>query len=309
MFSSRPVWWRQPGAQPASGAARQIVVVTEIEGTLLEPGTHSLLKQREGFEFLAAHGIPLVIHSKRTRAEIERLRQSLDLLAPFISEHGSALFLPHGSFPFVPDQAHQSLSGEVVEFGRKYADVVDALKVALRESGVDVVNFSELAIEEVARELHIANLEAQLVKLREYSELFRLVEDDDATLGRLTNALRRRGLRPVRQGRYYLVSATPDSAESLRTLRGLWRLAWGDHVVVGIGESEDDVRWLQQADVAVIVHGDRPHLPIRALAKLPTVHVSRWTGRLGWSEAIFDHVGKLLTPPREWAAAGAGKHA
>jgi len=309
MFSSRPIWWRQPGVQPASGMARQIVVVTEIEGTLLEPSTHSLLKQREGFDFLAAHGIPLVIHSKRTRAEIERVRQTLDLLTPFISEHGSALFLPYGSLPFVPDKAHKSLSGEVIEFGKKYPDVVDTLKVALREAGVEAVDFSDLTIEEVARELRITNLEAQLVKLREYSELLRLVEDDDVALGRVISALRRRGLRPVRQGRYHLVSGTPDSAESLRTLRALWRLAWGDHVVVGIGESEDDVPWLQQVDVPIIVQGDRPHLPVRALAKLPTAHVGRWTGRLGWSEAIFDHVGKLLRPPREWVAAGAGKHA
>jgi mannosyl-3-phosphoglycerate phosphatase len=289
--------------------ARQIVVVTEIEGALPEPSTHSLLKQREGFDFLAAHGIPLVIHSKRTRAEIERLRQTLDLLTPFISEHGSALFLPYGSFPFMPDHAHKSLSGEVIEFGKKYAEIVDALKVALRESGVDAVDFSDLTIEEVARELRITTLEAQLVKLREYSELVRVVEDENAALGRFVNALRRRGLRSVRQGRYYLVSSTPDSAESLRTLRALWRLAWGDHVVVGIGESEDDVPWLQQVDVPVIVQGDRPLVPVRALSKLPTVHVSRWTGRLGWSEAIFDHVGKLLTRSREWAAAGAEKHA
>jgi len=289
--------------------ARQIVVVTEIEGTLLERGTQWLLNQRAGFDFLAAHGIPLVIHSRRTRAEIERLRQTLDLLTPFISEHGSALFLPHGSFPFMPDKAHRSLSGEVIEFGRPYADVVDALHVALRESGMEVVDFSELTIDEVARELRITNLEAQLVKLREYSELFRLVEDNEAALGRVTTALRRRGLRSVRQGRYHLVSSAPDSAESLRTLRGLWKLAWGDHVMVGIGESEDDVPWLQQVDVPVMVQSDRGRVPVRALAKLPAVHVSRWSGRHGWSEAIFDHVGTLLTPRRERTAAHAGKRA
>jgi mannosyl-3-phosphoglycerate phosphatase len=306
MFSNRPVWWRLPKAVTAGGMARQILVVTEIEGTLLEAGAHSLLRQRAGFDFLEAHDIPLVVHSRRTRAEIERLRQTLDLRTPFISEHGSALSLPRGSFPFVPDKAHRSLGGEVIEFGKRYAEVVDAMRLAVYESGVQVVDFSDLTIDEVARELGISKVEAQLVKIRNYSELFRLIDDNEAALSRVTAALRRRGLRAVRQGRYHLVSATLDSGEGLRTLRGLWRLAWGDPVVVGIGESEDDVAWLQQVDIAVIVQNDQALVPARALAKLPTAHVSRWSGRYGWSEAIFEHVGALVAPRRESTAPRAG---
>jgi hypothetical protein len=113
---------------------------------------------------------------------------------------------------------------------------------------------------------------------------------------RIFNSLRRRGLWCVRTGRHHLVSATPDCAESLRTLRMLWRLTWGEHVMIGLASSEDDVTWLQHVDVPVIVPNNRLNLPARALAKVPMAHVTRWPGRRGWSEAIFEHVGSLLTP-------------
>jgi len=297
MFSSRPIWWRYPGAEPASGRARHIVVVTDVEGSLFASGGHSLFDERAGLDFLAAHGIPLVINSRRTRAEIQRLNQTLGLLTPFVSEHGSALFLPRGCFPFVPDKTEQVVSGDVVAFGKAHADIAERLRMACCDAGVEIVAFSEMSIEEVAGELGISNFEAQLVKHREYSEVFRFVDEDDAALRRVFNALRRRGLWSVHYGRHHLVSATPDCAESLRTLRMLWRLAWGEHVMIGLGSSEGDLAWLQHVDVPVIVpNHNAATVAGHALAKLPAAHVTRWTGRRGWSEAILSHVGMLLTP-------------
>src|SRR5215510_6997235 len=142
MLNNKPLWWRQPFAQPATGAARRVVVVTDIDGSLLEPGTRSLHDERAALDFLATRGIPLVINSSRTRAEIERLHQTLRMLTPFISEHGSALFLPRGCLPIVSDRAKPAVGGNVIEFGRRYHDVVDSLKDACREAGVDIVAFA-----------------------------------------------------------------------------------------------------------------------------------------------------------------------
>jgi mannosyl-3-phosphoglycerate phosphatase len=294
MSSNRPLWWRQPFTQPATGSAQRLVVVTDIDGSLLEPGTRSLPDERAALDFLAARGIPLVVNSSRTRAEIERLHQTFHMLTPFISEHGSALFVPHGCFPFVPPRAQPAVGGSVIEFGRRYHDVVDALRLTSRELGVEIVGFAELTIQDVAREIGVTTVEAQLAKLREYTELFRIVDDKDTTRSRLLKALRRRGLRCWRTGSHHLVTATPDRAESLRTLKAMWRQAWGDPILIGFGDSEDDVAWLRHTDVAVIVQNDQTGVPARVLSKLPTVHVTRFPGRHGWSEAVFEFVGALL---------------
>jgi mannosyl-3-phosphoglycerate phosphatase len=301
MSANRPSWWRKPFAQPATGFARQLVVVTDIDGSLLEPGTRSLSDERAALDFLAARGIPLVINSSRTRAEIERLQRTLRMQTPFISEHGSALFVPDGSFPFVSPRARPAVGGRVIEFGRRYHEVVDTLRITSREIGVKMVGFAELTIEDVARELRVPIVEAQLAKLREYTELFRFVDEQDATRSRLMKTLRRRGLRCWRVGTHYLVGAMPDRAESLEALKAMWAQAWGDPLVVGFGDSEDDVAWLRHANVAVFVQNDRCGVPARVLSKLPTVQVTRSAGRAGWSEAVFEFVGSLMKERRQTA--------
>ena len=298
-----PLWWRQPPAQPAAGTPPHIVVVTDIDGSLLEPGTRSRPEERAALDFLAAHGIPLVINSSRTRAEIERLRQTLQVLTPFLSENGSALFLPHGVVGFSPDHARPTVGGVVLEFGKRYHDVVDGLRETCRELSVEVVCFAELSIEAVAQELGVKIVEAQLAKLREYTELFRIVDEREPVRSRLFKALRRRGLRCCRIGAHHLVTATADRAESLRTLKTIWKQAWGEPLVIGLGDSEDDVAWLKHADVAVLVQSARTGASARVLSKLPTAHLTRRPGRQGWSEAIFEFVGGMLTPPVRTPAA------
>ena len=295
MSVSNRLWWGQPFTRSPVGMAQRIVVVTDVDGSFLEPGTRSLPDERAALDFLAARGIPVIIHSSRPRAEIERLRQTLQMLTPFISENGSALFLPHDSLPFVPQRARPAVGGHVIEFGKRYHDVVDALRLTCRELEVEIVGFAELSIEDVARELGVAMAEAQLAKLREYTELFRIIDGTDTLRSRLFNALRRRGLRCWRAEPHHLVTATADRAESLRTLRDMWKQAWGDPFIVGLGDSEDDVTWLRHVDVAIIVPNERTGVPARVLSKLPTAHVTRRPGRQGWSEAIFEFVGGPLT--------------
>ena len=48
--------------------AEQIVVVTDIDASLLEAGTRSLSDERAALDFLAERGIPLIINSSRSRA-------------------------------------------------------------------------------------------------------------------------------------------------------------------------------------------------------------------------------------------------
>ena len=286
--------------------ADQIVVVTDIDASLLEPGSRFLPDERAALAFLAERGIPLVINSSRSRAEIERLHHTLNIVTPFISEHGSALFLPHQWLPFVADRARPAVGGHVVDFGRRYYEVVDTLRLVCRELNLEIVSFAELSIDEVAQELGVPSAEAQLVKLREYTELFRIEDESEATLSRLFKALRRRGLRCCQRGRHFLVSATPNRAESLRTLKGLWKRAWGEHVMVGLGDSEDDVSWLQFVDVPIFIENGRSGIPARVLRKLPTVRLTERHGRLGWSDAVFEFVGKAIAS-REPAARSQGR--
>jgi len=295
--------WRRRFTHPVAGIAQRIVVVTDVDGALLEQGTRSRADVQEAVDFLTARGIPLVINSSRTRAEVERLHQRLQIRTAFISEYGGGLFLPHGRFPFVPQRARSAVGCDVIESGRRYHEVVDALRLTCREMEVDVVGFAELSIDEVARELGVALMEAQLAKLREYTELFRIVDETDPTKSRLFKALHRRGLRCWPAGRHHLVTATVDRGESVRMLRAIWKRGWGDPLIIGLGDSDDDAAWLRHVDIAIVVPSAQTGVPARLLSKLPTAHVTKSPGARGWSEAIFEHVGGLLSSPEKYRPA------
>ena len=197
--------------------------------------------------------------------------------------------------PAIPERATRTVSGHVIEFGRPYHEVADAVRLTSRELGVDIIGFADLTIEDAARELGVTDVEAQLAKLREYTELIRIVDETDSRRSHVFNALRRRGLRCWPTGGHHLVTATRNRSDSLLTLKALWRDACGEPRIIGVGNSEDDVTWLKYADVAVIVQSDRDGVVPRSMSKLPTAHVTPRSGRHGWSDAIFDYVGADLS--------------
>jgi mannosyl-3-phosphoglycerate phosphatase len=269
-------------------APQPVVVVTDVEKSVFGSP-----ESADALDFLAAHDIPLVINASRTRAEIERLHHTLHILTPFISENGGALFLPPGCVPFVPQQARRGMSGDVIDFGLPYARVVEILKRTACQQHAEVVGFADLSIEEVSRELDVPLAEARLAKLREYSELFRIVDETEGVRHRLVASLQRQGLRCRSTGRHYLLTAAPDRADCVRTLRAMWKRASKDPLVIGLGDSVDDVAWLRQVDIPVIVQADGDGVSRKMLASLPNAHLTRRHGPTGWSEAIFYLLGGL----------------
>ena len=92
--------WRHRFTHRVAEIAQRIVVVTDVDGALLEQGTRSRADVQDAVDFLTARGIPLVINSSRTRAEVERLHQRLQIRTAFISEYGGGWPTISAAVPF-----------------------------------------------------------------------------------------------------------------------------------------------------------------------------------------------------------------
>jgi len=77
---------------------RQLVVFSDLDGTLLDHDTYSFDDARPALERLGHAGVPLVLCTSKTRAEVEPLREALDNDSPFIVENGGAIMIPDGYF-------------------------------------------------------------------------------------------------------------------------------------------------------------------------------------------------------------------
>ena len=87
-----------------SQAIRRLVV-TDLDGSLLDHHSYDYGPAEPAMAALEASGIPLVLASSKTRAEIRALRDALGNRHPYIVENGAAVIFPDGYLPSLPAAA------------------------------------------------------------------------------------------------------------------------------------------------------------------------------------------------------------
>jgi mannosyl-3-phosphoglycerate phosphatase len=264
----------------------RLVIVTDLDGTLLDPVTYEIGPALDTLERVERAGIPLVLCSSKTRAEIEALQQRLGISHPFISENGGAIVAPAGYFRGAPPSAAVSGDRFVLELGRPYAEVVTILREVAAAERVRIVGFSDMTVGEVAADCGLSALDAQLAKLRQYDEPFTLFGADPATRSRFLKALHRRGLRALSGGRYDHATGETDKGRAVTELRTLFAESAGQVSLAGLGDGLNDMSMLRAVDSPFIVRSDRNGATSRLLRKVPTARVTQACGPAGWAEAV-----------------------
>src|SRR5215204_785786 len=156
---------------------RQLVVFSDLDGTLLDHDTYSFDAARPALERLGHAGVPVVLCTSKTRAEVEPLREALENDSPFIVENGGAAFIPDGYFSGEIDIPDAERVGDmlVVALSDPYAELVAALGRASRESGVRVRGFADMTDAEVAAATGLPIEDARRARRREFDEPFEII--------------------------------------------------------------------------------------------------------------------------------------
>jgi mannosyl-3-phosphoglycerate phosphatase len=106
-----------------------LVFITDLDGTLLD-ANYSYEAAQSALKLLRDLGIPLVLCTSKTRAEVEFFRLWLNNQHPFIVENGGALYIPEAYFPMSIDAAVHRDGYAVIEFGAPYGELVRGLRAA-----------------------------------------------------------------------------------------------------------------------------------------------------------------------------------
>jgi mannosyl-3-phosphoglycerate phosphatase len=227
---------------------------------------------------LRSENVAVVLCSSQTRAELEFIQQMLGTDDPFICEHGAAVFVPEGYFPVRIPGARDFAGCQVIEFGRPYADVVDALQQSAERVRVEIAGFSDMSIEEVAHECGIPLLQARLAKLRDYEERFRLRDPTPDGFHRLAKALHATRLRAVRAEAFHYAGAPVDHWHGANLLKSLYRRVHGAVEALVAAEASDS-SLAPLASHRFVLTGERPG--------------RESPGVVDWAEAIVDAVHDL----------------
>jgi mannosyl-3-phosphoglycerate phosphatase len=272
-----------------------LVIVTDVDGSLLDASTYELGPALPVLQRVAQQRIPLVLCSSKTRAEIEALQQRLGIRHPFIPENGGAIVAPPGYFGEASPSVVADGGRFELELGRPYPEVVAALREVAAAERVRIVGFSDMTVGDVAAACGLPELDAQLAKLRQYDEPFRLLDSDSAVRSRFLKALHRRGIRTVSGGRFDHATGDTDKGRAVEILKTLYRRLGDAMVMAGLGDAANDVSLLRAVDRPFIIRSDANGSTGRLLRKVPTARVTTGSGPAGWAEAVTT----LLDEPRD----------
>lgn len=262
------------------------VIFTDLDGTLLDHHTYSWEAARPALEELARRGVPWIPVTSKTRAELEVLRAELGHTHPFIVENGAAAFIPHGYFPFsIPGTVRRD-GYEVVEWGRPYAYLRQALRRAAQHSGCEVTGFGDMTDAEVAEACGLPLESARLARQREYDEPFLIREAGKAS--RLVDELRREAVHWTRGGRFWHICGPADKGVAVKELCRWYGHHLGPIRSIGLGDSLNDLSFLRVVDVPVLMATAQAGV----LRKdVPGVRIARLPGPAGWSAEVLELIG------------------
>jgi mannosyl-3-phosphoglycerate phosphatase len=248
------------------------LVATDLDGSLLDRETHEYDAARPALDALCLAGVPLVLVTAKTHAEMAALGPALGASAVVV-ENGGAVAA--GSWGLV--------------LGARRERLLEALPAVAGEAGVRVRPFATMSIGEVVALTGLAPAAAALAMRREHDEPFLVagaVGRDPALDARLDAAARARGLRVTHGGRLHHLSGPVDKGDALRALVAAWP-GGIEGPIVGLGDAANDLPLLLAVDRPIVMPGSEGVIDPALASPLYGRERAPAPGPAGWSAAVL----------------------
>jgi len=265
---------------------RKPIIFTDLDGTLLDQNTYSFEPAQPALSLIRQKGIPLILSSSKTRAEIEFYRVKMENNHPFVSENGAAVFVPQGyfSFPFPYDR---EIEGSfVLELGTFYLQIIEVLESIKAETGIKITGFSDLTVEELASICGSSLKEAEFAKKREYDEAF-IIEGEEREIEIVKRKIDEKGMNYVWGGRFHHILGRNDKGKADEILNELYENQYFSIWTIGIGDSLNDIPLLFAVDHPIFLKEEGSPF-LEALRLCQNLTIVNGTGPKAWNEAILN---------------------
>jgi len=271
----------------------KLIIFTDLDGTLLDRKAYTFEQALPSLRMIKQNGIPLILSTSKTRAEVELYRKRLENDHPFISENGGGVFVPRNYFSFRFPYDRELDRYFVIELGTFYLQIVEVLKSIMEETGIRIKGFSDFTPEELQSLCGLDLKEAALAKRREYDEPF-IIEGGEREVETIKRRVEEKGMNYVWGGRFHHILGKNDKGKAVEILKELYENQFFSISTIGIGDSLNDLPMLLVVDRPIFLKGKEYPLP-EELSLPKNLTVINGEGPGAWNE-VLSGVLKDLNP-------------
>jgi len=269
-----------------------MIIFTDLDGTLLDHHDYRFDSAIPALEAVRTQGIPLILSTSKTLAEVREINARLANPQPAIVENGCALCFPlDRDYPFDIPGHVQIGDYAVVCHAPAYTQIRQFIEQQRASRHWRLRGFGDMSAAKVAESTGLGEYQAHNAKQRLCSEPF-LWLDSEENLTQFIAAAELAGLCVTRGGRFWHLMGQSSKAQALDAVRSLYAADDdGPLTVIALGDSENDRGMLQSADIAVVIkRHDGTHLDCRGSKQ---TLFTQQQGPAGWNSAVLQILTEL----------------
>lgn len=275
----------------------QYLVMTDLDGTLLDHSDYSWSDAQDALEFLVTHEIPVIVNTSKTMAEVQTLLNELKLEhQPYVVENGSAVVLPaftdavnskklfetlkqHEQFKKIDEQYVWTL-------GKDRQQICDWLYGLRTRHDWIFEGYNDWTVEAVMDKTELTKSKAIESKQKLFSEPF-LWFDSERNFKTLESLAKRDGYTILKGGRFYHLQGDVDKSSPVSFFKRYHRLLWPESqplTIIALGDGDNDVAMLDSADYGICIKS-----PVNDFPSVVSDNIifSQSYGPKGWNEEIL----------------------
>jgi predicted mannosyl-3-phosphoglycerate phosphatase (HAD superfamily) len=228
-------------------------------------------------EFTAAldhAGIPAVWVTNRSRLEFDAARRKHAHTHPFIAEGGSGIYLPEGYFNLRPEKTIRLGRFTCVPMAETLPAAGIALEALSEETNVPVVALSSLSPRELAQNTGLPRREAELVRQRDFDELFFFAGATEKDVQRFVQAGREKKYELRQHGVMWSLAIGASLKRCIQSLSKLYERALRYHpTMVGVSKAEESEELFAACDRSILLTDGKTEE--ESHTSLPATHGAR----------------------------------
>ena len=253
---------------------KKFLVVTDLDDTLLDHN-YNCDEAKPALASLCDLGMPLVLNSSKTVAEMEGLAMHLGLFSPLVAENGGLLA--------IPNERTGDYSVQIKGLPRE--EILEAAHDLRIQIGYKFEGFADWSDQELTERSGLSITQSKLARARLASEPISWNDTEQQRL-EFADQLAVKGIRMLRGGRFWHLMGALDKADGIASALKYYqkREPDTDWLVIALGDSANDTAMLETADIAVVIpHADGAHISPKA----PRVIHASFPASKGWNAAIL----------------------